>query len=247
MTSARAWTSALYEGSVRHRRHGPVEHQFATRVLMVLLDLSEVDEVTKAMPLWSAGGHTPVQFRRTDYFDGSARPLAAAVADLVEERLGHRPAGRIRMLTQLRTWGWLFNPISVYWCDDEAGDADAIVLEVTNTPWHERHWYVLDASAPSPFDKAFHVSPFLPMDVDYRLRTGPPGEHIALQLDVGHGGSTVFDADLRLQRVELTRAHAVGALARHGGCTLKVSTAIRLQAARLWAKGAPYHRHPVPT
>ncbi len=101
--------------------------------------------------------------------------------------------------------------------------------------------------APAPFGKAMHVSPFLPMGLDYRLRTAAPGERIALQLDVSSHEATVFDADLHLERVELTPAHAISALARHRGSTLKVSAAIRLQAARLWAKGAPYHRHPVPT
>jgi uncharacterized protein len=247
VTPVGRWQSALYEGSVRHRRHGAVEHEFSTSVLMVLLDLDEVDDLTAAMPMWSSGGHTPVQFRRTDYFDGTDRPLGAGVAALVEERLGRRPEGRVRMLTQLRTWGWLFNPLTVYWCDDAAGDLDAIVLEVTNTPWHERHWYVVDARDPSPFDKELHVSPFLPMGLEYRLRTASPDEQIALQLEVGRGESPMFDADLRLERVELTPTHAISALVRHQWPTLKVSAMIRLQALRLWSKGAPYHRHPVPT
>jgi DUF1365 family protein len=242
--SSNRWGSALYEGTVRHRRHGPVEHEFETRVLMALLDLSEIDRLVAAMPLWSSGRGAPVQVRRRDWFDGTERPLAPAIRDLVEDRSGRRPAGRIRMLTQLRTLGWLFNPLTIYFCDDELGRPHSIVLEVTNTPWHERQWYVLDAHAPAPFDKALHVSPFLPMDVDYRFWGDPPGEQIRLGLDVVAGDATVFDADLRLERIQLTPLRALAALACHPGSTLKVSAAIRYQAARLWAKGAPYHRHP---
>ena len=122
------------------------------------------------------------------------------------------------------------------------------MLEVTNTPWHERHWYVLDARSSSPFGKALHVSPFLPMGLDYRLRTAPPGEQIAAAARrLRRSGTRSSMPTSTSIAVELTPAHAVAALVRHGTSTLKVSAAIRLQAARLWAKGAPYHRHPVPT
>ena len=260
--AARRWESALYEGVVRHRHHGPVVHRFETSVSMVVLDLAELDEVMAAIPWWSARRPAPVRFRRRDYLDGSDRPLAEGVVDVVGERLGRRPGGRVRMLTQLRTLGWLFNPLTVYWCDDEHGDPDAIVLEVTNTPWHERHCYVLDlrtpaaASAgsgasgrgvtPAPFPKELHVSPFLPMDLEYRLTTTGPGDQLELALEVtspDHPGCTVFDAELLLDRVELTRASARAALVRHGWSTLAVSAAIRWQAVRLWAKRAPVHAH----
>ena len=115
---------------------------------MVALDLAELDRVMAATPLWSARRWAPVTFRRRDYLDGTDRPLADALGDLVEARLGRRPAGPMRVLTQLRRWGWLFNPLSIYWCDRPDGRPDAVVLEVTNTPWHERHWYVLDATDP---------------------------------------------------------------------------------------------------
>ncbi len=116
-TTVRRWNSALYEGRVRHRRLAPVEHGFETRVSMVLLDLSEIDDVVAAMPLWSSSRPAPVEFRRRDYLDGTDRPLADALGDLVEARLGRRPSGPSMMLTQLRSWGWLFNPITIYWCD----------------------------------------------------------------------------------------------------------------------------------
>jgi DUF1365 family protein len=252
----------MYDGVVRHRHLGTVPHEFETAVHMVLLDLAEVDEVLAATPGWSSGRWSPVQFRPTDYFDGASGDLALGVVDLVEERLGRRPGGRVRMLTQLRVLGWLFNPLTVYWCDDEHCEPDAVVLEVTNTPWHERHWYVLDVRppaptgsvamrttercplSPAPFPKQLHVSPFLPMDLDYRLTTAPPGDEVELRLELRRLDDVVFEADLRLHRLEITPASARAARWRHGWSTLKVSAAIRFQAARLWSKRARVHSHP---
>jgi DUF1365 family protein len=237
-------SSALYEGVVRHLRVEPVEHRFERPVSMVLLDLSEVDEVVDEVPVWSRGRWAPAQFRRGDYFDGTEGDLADGVRDLVEARLGRRPTGRVRMLTQLRAWGWLFNPLTVYWLDDDQDELDAVVLEVTNTPWHERHWYVVDGSGSGRFGKQLHVSPFLPMDLDYRLTAPPPGPHVDVRLEVLRAARLVFDADLRLRRVELTPASAALALIRHPLATWRVSLAIRVEALRLWLRRVPVHRHP---
>jgi DUF1365 family protein len=241
----RRWRSARYDGLVRHRHVGPVPHEFDTLVHMVLLDLAEADALVAATPGWSTGRWSPVQFRRTDYFDGTSADLASGVLDLVEDRLGRRPGGGVRMLTQLRVLGWLFNPLTVYWCDDERGDPDAVVLEVTNTPWHERHWYVVDERlGPEPFPKQLHVSPFLPMDLDYRLATASLGDEVHLALELWRSGDMVFEADLHLQRHEIDPTGESALVLRHGWSTLKVSAAIRLQAARLWWKRAPVHPHP---
>jgi len=243
--------SALYEGWVGHRRLGSPAHAFRARSTMVALDLAELDQVMAAMPLWSARRWAPVAFRRRDYLDGTDRPLADALGDLVQARLGRRPGGPMRLLTQLRRWGWLFNPISLYWCDRPDGRPDAVVLEVTNTPWHERHWYVLDATEPArDFAKQLHVSPFLPMDLTYRLSVrsdGPaatgPGLDVGIQ--ASRRGQPVFEADLSLARIELTAAHALASLARHPLATVNVSSAIHRQALALWAKRVPFQHHPV--
>jgi uncharacterized protein len=240
--------SALYEGWVGHRRPGPPNHEFRARSTMVLLDLEELDELLDTIPLWSSRRWAPVRFRRRDYLDGTARPLSVALADLVEARTGRRPTGPMRLLTQLRRWGWLFNPISIYWCDAEDGTPDIVVLEVTNTPWHERHWYVLDAGGDGEFAKELHVSPFLPMDLTYRLQIGPeaqPGPaHLDVRLEARRQDHPVFDAHLTLARIELTPAHAVASLARHPLATVGVSAAIHRQAAALWSKRARYFPHP---
>ena len=247
--------SALYEGWVGHHRPGPPEHRFRARSTMVLLDADELGDLLGATPLWSARRWAPVQFRRRDYLDGTDRPLPEALGDLVEARTGRRPAGSMRVLTQLRRWGWLFNPLSIYWCDGPDGSPETVVLEVTNTPWHERHWYVLDAQPTVGFAKELHVSPFLPMDLTYQLQvdtgpeTGPDADQhrpsrLDVRLEARHRDRTVFDAHLALRRIELTPLHGVTTLARHPLATVGVSAGIHRQAGALWAKRVPVFAHP---
>ena len=249
--SNRVTGSALYEGVVRHRRFGPVRHEFSYGVAMTLLDVDDVEQLDR-LPLWSTRHRAPVRYRRRDYLDGTDRPLRDALGDVVEGEILRRPTGRIRMLTHLRTWGWLFNPITVYWCDDAEGLPDIVVLEVSNTPWGERSWYVVEAEyvtgRGAVFPKSLHVSPFMAMDLDYRFSfTTPsdaPGSPLTIRLELLDGGHKIFDADLSLRRTELTRRSAVAVLVRHPAQTLRISASIHWQALRLWAKRVPIVAHP---
>lgn len=244
--------SCVYDVEVRHRRGAPahvVRHHYS----LALLDLDEMPDVLRSRRWWS-DRPAPMWFRRRDYLDGADRPLPDALADLVEERLGRRPAGPIRMLTQLRTFGWLFNPLTTYYCLTPEGDRlDALVLEVTNTPWHERSWYVLDGDDVSgrgnPFAKDHHVSPFLPMDLIYRCRALVPAETLALRLeltrDVPDGGTErVLDVDLTGTRRGLHEPAPRGTAVRRALQTVGVSAGIHAHAVVLAAKGARFHRHP---
>lgn len=241
-------SSALYEARVRHRRREP-GHEMHHTYRLAYLDLDELPEVLARRRWWSTRP-APMWFRRRDYLDGTDRPLRDAVEDLVFDRLGRRPRGPIRMLTQVRTMGWLFNPITTYYCcTPDGSDIDAVVLEVTNTPWHERSWYVLDGAdvqgRGEPFDKHLHVSPFLPMDLVYRCRTSLPGERLALRLEVASpDGERVFDADLVGERIPFDEPGRRRRSLRHATQTVGVSAGIHLHALALMAKGARLHRHP---
>ena len=249
---------ALYEGVVRHRRFGPVRHEFSSPIVMTLLDVDHTAALD-VLPLWSRRRPAPVWFRRRDYLDGSDRPLRDALGDIIEEHLGRRPTGPIYMLTHLRTWGWVFNPLTVYWCQTAAppgggpGRPDVVVLEVTNTPWNERHWYVIEADhvpgRGAVFPKELHVSPFLAMDLDYRFSFAAPtaaiGSPLSVRLELLRTGRKVFDADLELVRRPLTRRSAVLVLARHPWPTIRISLGIHTHALRLWIKRVPLVRHPL--
>jgi DUF1365 family protein len=245
--------SAVYTGRLRHRRFAPVPHAFSYGITLLWLDLAELDVVFRERWLWSVRRPALARFRREDYLDGDGFPLDTAVRERVARETGRRPKGPIRLLTQIRTLGFCFNPVSFYYCyDAQDTRVEAIVAEITNTPWNERHAYVLPApaghaaDAPLRFNlaKSFHVSPFMPMDLEYDWRFTPPGRELAVHMRSLRQGRTVFDASLRLQRREITAASLAATLARQPAAALSVLGRIYWQALRLSLKKAPFHVHP---
>jgi DUF1365 family protein len=239
--------AAIYAGTVEHRRFGPAARAFTPKLFLAYLDVDALPGSLDAIPTWSARRPALVQFRRADFFDGGTAPLGDAVRDLVRERLGRRPQGSITLLAHLRTFGWLFNPVAVYYCWAADGDElDAVVLEVTNTPWGERHWYVFDARGgvtTGQATKDLYVSPFLPMELEYRITWTEPGEALRLRVEAERGGVKFFEADLALRRVRLDRSHAIEALVRYPLMTMRVSAAIYREAIRLLSRRLRVHRH----
>lgn len=244
--------SALYEGRLTHKRFateatGQVAHEFSQRVTMAYLALDEIDQFFAQHPLWSAERRAPVRFDRADHLGDPACALDECVRDLVEGRLGRRPSGRVCVLTNLRTWGWLFNPLSVFYCFDGNEKLDAVVLEVTSTPWHERTAYVIDATTRSArFAKEMHVSPFLGMDHDYVVTFSAPSDAIHLHLGNRRGEERVFDAGLSLERLGSRRGDLAHLVWRRPAASFAVSAGIYRQALRLWRKGAPFVRRSRP-
>lgn len=228
----------------------PVEHTFHYRLFMLYLDLDELDTVFAGRWLWSTRRRAVARFRREHHLGEPERPLADCVRDLVGEESGHRPAGPIRLLTHLQYFGYCFNPVSFYYCFDAADErVEAIVAEVNNTPWGERHCYVLRDSGQAGHQrftpaKRMHVSPFMPMDVDYDWRFRAPDERLTVHMENHRDGEKVFDATLDLQRQEISGPALAGALAAHPFMTGKVIAAIHWQALKLWLKGSPVHDHP---
>ena len=233
--------SALYVGSIRHRRFAVEPHAFRHRIAMAYLDLDEVDAVLGGRLTRRRPGL--VRFRRRDYLGDPATPLADAVRAVVAEQRGGAPAGPVRLLTHLRTFGHCFNPVSFYYCFDAAGErVEAIVAEVTNTPWGERHAYVLDAGDELP--KLMHVSPFMGMDQRYRFRAPAPAESLSVHIESSEGGTRVFDATLAMRRRPLTRRTLAGITARYPAATLRMLVLIYSHALALKLKGVPVQPHP---
>ena len=234
--------SAIYEGSIRHRRFAVKQHEFRYRIAMAYIDLDELPELLGGRLTRTRPGL--VRFRRSDYLGDPAIPLDHAVRSLVEARLGSAPQGPIRLLTHLRTLGHCFNPVSFYYCFAPDGETlEAIVAEVTNTPWGERHAYVLQAGDPIPrggFDKALHVSPFMPMDQRYTWRAPAPGPTLSVQIESTQNDHKAFDATLGLKRRPLTRR----SLLRRPGATLGMLALIYGHAVALKLKGVPIQPHP---
>lgn len=236
--------SAIYRGRVRHRRFAPRRHDFSYSLFMLYLDLDELPRLFDGRWLWSARRWAPARFRRADYLGDPDRPLAECARDVVEERIGRRPDGPVRLLTHLRYWGYVFNPVSFYYCFETDGSLGAIVSHITNTPWNERHAYVVGPERGATLDKEFHVSPFLPMDHEYHWRFGLPGERLSVHMENRKDGELVFDATLGMHRRPFTGRSLAGALARWPFMTAKVTAGIYWQALRLRLKGCPFHTHP---
>ena len=243
--------SALYEGWVRHKRFatdatGDVAHEFRYRTTMPLLFLDELEELAGLTWAWSTRVARPVWFRRRDFGGDPALSLDESLRREVTLALGVRPAGPIAMLGHLRTWGFLFNPLTTYYVYDDAGeDIAAVVLEVRSTPWLERRRYVLRGDQPTQrFAKELHVSPFLGMDHDYDCTWSRPDDHLALHIGNRRGEERVFDASLSLDRVALTRESMMALVWRRPFMTYGVTYGIYREAWRLWRKRAPFFTHP---
>lgn len=245
--------SALYTGLLRHRRFAPREHQFSYRLFMLYVDLAELDEIFRGRWLWSARRPALAWLRRADYIGDPSQPIDTVVRERIAESTGVRPAGPIRMLTHLRYFGIGFNPVTFYYCFDAADTrVEAIVAEITNTPWNERHAYVLtDCVAESKtrvlryrFAKNFHVSPFMPMEMNYDWRFGVPGKCLSVNMQNFQHGERLFDATLDLSRREIGAAALARALVAFPFMTATVLTGIYTQALKLWIKRIPLHAHP---
>lgn len=237
--------SAIYEGTIVHHRRTPVDHRFSYRIALPFVDLDELDGLCNLHPLWSLERPNAISFRRRDYLPDRTGSLTEAVRDLAEERLGRRPTGPVGMLAHPRTWGWLFNPIALYYCfDPEGSRVEALVAEVTNTPWHERHVYVVGEPGRHRFAKELHVSPFFDMDMDYELTYSDPGDRLSVSMQTTRGPETLFAAGLHLRRHEADR-HSLGRLLwKHPLATMQVSAGIYREAVALWCAGAPFVPHP---
>lgn len=242
--------SALYSGWVSHQRLLPRFHGFRYRIGMLYLDLDEQAEVLALSPLAGSSRWAAFAFRETDYLpyatcQGIA--LRDAVRQRLTEALGRTPQGRIYLLTQPRSWGLAFNPISLFYCFEADGSLAAILCEVSNTPWRQRYHYVLpanpDGESRHRVDKGFHVSPFLPRELEYRMRVGTPGVRLAVTMQDWDGEQKIFEAHLGLERVELTRHSLHRHLLNFPWMTGKTVLAIYWQALLLLLKRIPVFDH----
>lgn len=242
--------SRIYEGVLRHRRVAPRQHEFQYRVAMLYLCLDELPEVLAKPRWWSACGAALGEFRRSDFLGDPAMPLQDEVRRRIREETGAQHTGPIYLLANLRYYGYVMNPIACYYCfSDDESRLEFVVAEVNNTPWNERHSYVLPGPESgrwlkTAFDKAFHVSPFNPMAMRYHWRSNTPDRRLVLHMENSAQGERVFDATLSLSAQPVTTRNLNKILFRFPFMTAKVVLAIYWQALRLWLKGVPVYAHP---
>ena len=216
---------------------------------MMYLDLGELEEVLALSPWWSVKSWRPARFERSDYLGDPGIPLGDAVRNRIFEEIGERHSGPIRMLANLRYFGFNINPITCYYCFDETEKLKFIVSEVTNTPWKERNSYVLKCDPEKRlqrinFSKEMHVSPFNPMEMTYRWCSNNPSKILSLNLETDFRGERHLDATLALKRREIDSASLAGILIEHPWMTAKVVASIYWQALKLGIKRTPFYNHP---
>lgn len=249
--------SCIYEGQVRHRRFSPRSHEFNYRLYMMYLDLDELPGLFDGFWLWSAKRFNIAWFRRKDHLGDGATPLKQAASNLLFERTGIRPQGPIRLLTHCRYFGFGFNPVSFYYCfDRDDTRVEHIIAEVNNTPWGEQYCYLLcesdnematdGTSSHKQFKpvKDFHVSPFMPMNIQYDWRFNEPEKRLAVHMQNFEDEEKLFDATLDLQYQPIRSATMARVLLQYPVITLKVLAGIYFEAMRLLLKRTPIYDHP---
>ncbi len=240
--------SAIYDGTVAHRRFFPTGHRFSYGVYYLWLDLDELAGLDRSVPGFGYNRAAPFSFHDRDHGPRDGSQLRPWLEGYLREAGIDLEGGSVRILTMPRIFGHVFNPISV-WCGyGPGGDLRALLYEVSNTfgQWHHHLCAVdgLDAAgnARHAFDKELFVSPFIDMDATYEFRVRPPDERAAVIVREYLPQGQVLTATLVARRRALTLANLWIAFARRPMMTLRVVAGIHWEALRLWRKGAPFRR-----
>jgi uncharacterized protein len=242
---------SLFTGTIEHRRFSPKKNSFTYGVCYYFLDLKEIRNVFKIPLLFTYNRPGLLSFWRKDYLGNKNRSLDSAVRDEILKQKHVRPKGPIWVLTNISYFGYCFNPVTFYYCYGENGETlDFIVSEITNTPWGEKRRQVFSFSEQETttfkFSKDFHVSPFMPMNIDYTWVFRKPDKKIYVFMQNRSAGTNevLFDSTLHLERIPLNLKNVIWSFLSFPFVTFKTMLAIHFQALKLYLKRVPFYPHP---
>jgi uncharacterized protein len=243
---------ALLTGEVGHKRYIPKVHGFTYQVHYFWLDLDELATIPARGWLWSRSRFAACSYRRADYLAGPD-DLTQAVRQKLQQLGSKEPVAKVCMMSPLANWGYYFSPLTLYYCFDQSQQLVALLAEVSNTPWNERHYYLvpvdsvkLASAEPSQYqhDKAFHVSPFNPMDMQYHWTVLANSVQLQLSITNFKAEQKIFSAwfDLAIRPFTLTQLKSL--LIRRPWQNVQVMTRIYWHAVKLLFKAVPVYGHP---
>lgn len=235
--------SALYQGKVYHQRFLPTQHKFDYDIYLFWLRLDEIDELNTQLTHFSCETRARVRFKRSDYLGSSDVSLSRSVKQKMASLGAKLTDGDVFMLGQLRMWGLYFSPVNFYYLRNPQGIFTYLLAEVSNTPWNQRHYYLVDLRTQDDTKKAFHVSPFNPMDMTYQWQISPPDATLKLNMNCMREDKE-FSAGINLSRLTLNNANLRQAMKRIPSMTIKTMLGIYWQALKLLMKRTPLYNHP---
>ncbi|HMT93987.1 DUF1365 domain-containing protein [uncultured Thiothrix sp.] len=241
-----ALNSCLYSGMVGHCRYQPTLHRFTYSIFLFALDLDELNSLPNLGWWFKVKRAALMSFHPSDYLGHQPELTRQTVWQKVASLGGNNLDGRVVFVGQVRCWGFYFSPVNFYYCHAANGELHYLLAEVSNTPWNERHCYLIDARSQAPIPKVFHVSPFMDLQMHYHWRFSALDEVLSLQI-TNQAEERLFDASLRLERKPLTAAELKAQWLRIPAMTIKTVASIYWQALKLYWKKVPYVPHPTPS
>lgn len=243
--------SKIYLGNISHRRFSPKKHSFDYSLYMLALDVADIEKAEKGLGLFGFSWFHPLRFVEKDYLKGEPNSLRQRITNKVTELNGHKNINKVVMLVQVRSFGLYFSPANFYFCYDQDDNCTQMLAEVSNTPWNERHYYLIDLQSEGEklTKKAFQVSPFMNLDMSYFWRVKPPSndkENLIITIENKHENEQsgamekLFDANLKMHKKEFTQKSLLGVWCQLPVMTIKIVFSIYWQALKIFIKRIPF-------